>query len=517
MELSRVAKSAWLPPTAIAFAAGFWALAGQFIVNRIVFFYIANSEYTAATIIALHLGGFWIGATLARHYKPDAGSLMLATLLATALAEVFTWHLGAIAMGLPVTIALAAIFGIALAALSGALIIHLMQTEKHGHRIIIADTAGSVAGAITGGFVLLPLFGIHHSFGVLLLVQAGVWLAYTLGGKTANRTREAVAMVLAVAAAHVGLPGAVSKAEHVIAVDGMPVEERNNDGSTLMFSARSPYGLVSVIAIDEKLQLNIDGRPLCATRNGWRSVNDIDRSTWMIGAYPAKQAGKSTGARMANIGLGCGVTMAALLSESAPDARIDVVEINPAMPAAQRLFNGSLPYTQADPRINLIIEDGFRHFATYDGPPYDVVAIDVAWMQNMNATHLFALEMYQNIKAHLKPEGVLGVWIEETNPLSATALIIYRTLKEVFPYVVVDVNHGSVVFYASPARADLVNDLPPESRRMSEYMPDSTTFVPVNRLDSLVMNRTKFDWWGDSRWERLLAKYRAMHTRYWTP
>lgn len=83
-----------------------------------------------------------------------------------------------------------------------------------------------------------------------------------------------------------------------------------------------------------------------------------------------------------------------------------------------------------------------------------------------------------------------------------------------FPNVVVDVNHGPVVFYASPTRADLRNDMAPESQRITEYMPDFTAFIPVNRLDNLVMNRSKFDWWGDSRWEKLLSKYQNMHEQF---
>ncbi len=120
--------------------------------------------------------------------------------------------------------------------------------------------------------------------------------------------------------------------------------------------------------------------------------------------------------------------MAAILDVAPKSVIVDVIEINPVMPAAQRHFDLALPYTQRDRRIHLFVRDGFRHFAKYEGPAYDVVAIDVAWMQNMNATHLFSLETYRNIRRHLRDEGILGVWIEESSPFSPTSLIIYRTL-----------------------------------------------------------------------------------------
>jgi len=77
------------PPIFIAFAVGFCSLAGQFIVNRIIFFYVANSEYTAASIIALHLAGFWIGASFARRYHVAIRALLAATFALTLVAEVF--------------------------------------------------------------------------------------------------------------------------------------------------------------------------------------------------------------------------------------------------------------------------------------------------------------------------------------------------------------------------------------------------------------------------------------------
>lgn len=514
MELNQVPTKghyAWL-----AFAVGFWALAGQFVVNRIVFFYIANSEYTAATIIALHLAGFWLGATVARRRTLATDTLILGTLLATAAAEVLTWRLGAVVFGLPVTVAFAVMYGLVLATLSGAIIIGLMRHDKQGQRVIIADTAGSVAGAAAGGFILLPLLGIHASFGLLLLIQGSVWLALRFSRPLLVIERTiAIATCTGLLLLQAALPTALNHAPRAIAVDGMPVEEKYAPDNKLRYSARSPYGLISVIEIGPKLQLNIDGRPLCSTRSTWRSVEDTDISAWVTGSYPVQQAGKLTGARIANIGLGCGMTMAAMLANAAADANLDVIEINPGMPAAQRNFEPALPHTQDDPRVRLILRDGFRYFADYDGPDYDAVSIDLAWMQNMNATHLFSVEMYRNIKAHLKPDGVLGVWIEETNPLSPTALIIYRTLAEVFPHVVADVNHGVVVLYASATRADLSNGLHVDSQRISEYLPEAMPLIPLNRLDNLVMNRTKFNWWGDSRWEMLLKKYSTMRDRFW--
>lgn len=501
----------------IAFAVGFWALAGQFIVNRIIFFYIANSEYTAASIIALHLAGFLLGAALARRLRPSLTTLVTTTLVLTFMAEVVTWRLGAIVLGLPLTVAAAAAFGLGLAALAGAIIMRLMHdtTDREGQHIIIADSAGSVAGAVAGGFFLLPQWGLQASFGIILIIQLIALIATLLRPGSRLRAAGCALFILMVLGVSARLPSATSLAPHVISVEGMPIEGKTDGTHKLLFSTRSPYGLISVIDAKDRRQMNIDGRPLCMSEPRPSPVHILGVSEWAVGEWPARLAGSGEGARLATIGLGCGVTMAALLGTAHTSASLDVIEINPEMPRAQRMFDDRLPYNQDDPRFRLMLSDGFRYFAKYQGEPYDVVAIDVAWMQNMNATHLFSLEMYRNIRRHLKPDGILGVWIEESSPFSPTSLIIYRTLKEVFPYVVADASKGAVVLYASPSRSNMANDLDPLSAAASEWLAEASVLAPVNRLDNLVMNRTKFAAWGESTWERLRDKYANMRATAW--
>jgi spermidine synthase len=147
---------------------------------------------------------------------------------------------------------------------------------------------------------------------------------------------------------------------------------------------------------------------LCVVRrNDFRNVSE-----WKMGELPVRMLVPSsarTDLRVASIGLGCGVTLAALLETLSAGSRVEVIELNPMIPAAQKAFWPSLPKTPSDPRVALTIDDGFRHFAARgaDAPKYDAVALDVAWMQNMNATHLFSLEMYRNIRRNLADDGVL--------------------------------------------------------------------------------------------------------------
>ncbi|MBS0232528.1 MAG: hypothetical protein JSR99_03470 [Proteobacteria bacterium] len=500
------------PAVLLAFAVGAWSLLGQFIFNRIIFFYVANSEYTAASIITLHLAGFWLGATLARKYNPEIWPLLLVSALITMLAEVLVWRMGIVWFSLPMIIGMTAVCGIALATASGGIITRLMgkgsgagQTD-HAQHVFMADTAGSVLGALMGGFWLIPHLGIEMAFHALLLAQVMALAAWRRGPFGVAVGIAGVAMVLALQAT---VP-ALAERHQVIAVEGMPIASKGVS-DTLVYSKRSPYGLISVTGKPDFLTLNIDSRGLCGVRKG----KFTEASEWQMGALPVKMIDTTHSKpplRAANIGLGCGMTAAALLDGLSDASHLDVVELNPEMTAAQRTFWPLLPKNPGDPRARIHIADGFGYFAQRKAnePKYDIIALDVAWMQNMNATHLFSEEMYRNLRRNMADDGVLSVWIEESSPFSKVSLISFRTLKAVFANVFVSRVGGVVVFYASPTRGDLANYLTEVDAQLTDWVSEASADAPVNRLGDLAMNRAKFTTSGDSTWEKLQSKYSEM-------
>jgi spermidine synthase len=197
---------------------------------------------------------------------------------------------------------------------------------------------------------------------------------------------------------------------------------------------------------------------------------------------------------------------------AAANASVDMFQLNPEMPEAQKAFRDYHAHDPDDPRVNLIIRDGFAHFADLPADViYDAVAIDVAWMSNMNATHLFLKEMYDNVARHMHDRSVLGVWSEEVSPFSQVSLILYRTLKSVFQEVRIAASHGVVLFYAAKASApDLVALLPAQSADLTNWVDQASRESPVNRLDDLAMNRHKFTLLGDSTFDRLREKYTGL-------
>lgn len=262
----------------------------------------------------------------------------------------------------------------------------------------------------------------------------------------------------------------------------------------------SPFGLVSVLEGESELTMMLDNKPLCAKQDG----NPEDHFQYRLGRVPAEMIGHNVdagSARFGIVGLGCGFTLAGTLSKLQSTAQVEMIEINPGIAPAQKLFWPELPFTPEDPRVTLTIEDGFTHFAEARGDAlYDAVVLDLSWADDMVATHLFSQEMFRNISARLKPDGVLALWMLSSSPFSRESLIGFRTLKTVFPYVYADEMEGAIVFFASE-REDIVNYLSPEAARISSWLLELPQEGEINTLDTLALGRVRVRaaWEGLSR------------------
>jgi spermidine synthase len=387
--------------------------------------------------------------------------------------------------------------------------------QREATTILIADSMGSVIGAVVGGFYLVPQLGIQISFALVAVLQA---LALTLCLFPARERKRLAAGALTLALAGVLMGAAhvsgLGQADHVMKVDGFPLSEPKPQGAKLLYEQRSPYGVLSVVDENEGRNLRIDNRYLCRIED----AEDVKKkSQWFVGDTVSKLALLGEGApshpRLAIVGLGCGTTLAAALSNlpASGPSEIDVIDINPEIEAAQVWFRDRLPFGTDDPRARMVIEDGFVHFtASPDQRLYDGVMIDVVWMQNMNTTHIFSAEMFANVKSWLTPRGVLAIWSEEINPYSPIALTMYNTLKEVFPLVKVVTSQDALLFFAGNAdKAELRKALG-QDQRQDFWIEDAASGYPVNRLDNLALNRYRFTVLGDHVRENIRERYREL-------
>lgn len=486
--------------TALAFLVGFWSLAAQFAFNRIIFFYLANSDFAAAAVITVHLSGFLAGTLIAPRTRMSLTTLLSIGLGLMLLAAGLCWRMGAPVFGLAATVTLTICFGVSIAAVSGGALIKLIEQARAGGQeraVVIADSAGSAVGAALAGFWLIPSAGLTASLGAVLALQA---LSVLLAAQREKRSILPALLVASLAAAlwTIMLPPIhkdistmrPSELAGQLVVDGLPL---NDLPGRLAYSAGSPFGLVSVVEAPEETTMLLDNKPLCGISG--RPLEE--HFQYRLGATPAGMMRFTANPRMAIIGLGCGFTLEGVLRNLPRPASVEVIEINPAVPRAQKEFQDILPNTAKAALYELRIGDGFRHFAARTAEPYDLVVMDVSWMHDMVSTHLFSLEMFDSIRRNLSDDGVLTLHMAGSGPFSRSSRLVHRTLKAVFPYVYVDLADETTFFYAT-AREDVINYLSADGARISGWIDELDDEKSVNTLDRLPLSRERFRMLGPS-------------------
>jgi spermidine synthase len=148
------------------------------------------------------------------------------------------------------------------------------------------------------------------------------------------------------------------------------------------------------------------------------------------------------------IGLGVGIVP---MDFARQGARVDVVEINPAVvPVARRFFG-------LDPdKLHITIDDG-RHFLNRCQRKYDAVALD-AFLGDSSPSHLMTREAFESIRRVLRPGGVLVInsftELEEGHDYFANSLS--KTLKAVFKGVRMHTQGRGAIFFVATDHPDPV-------------------------------------------------------------
>jgi spermidine synthase len=295
------------------------------------------------------------------------------------------------------------------------------------------NTCGAVAGSFVGGFILLPSLGMQRSLLVLAVLLVFPGAALLLRRLESSRLKVLVAALLAaVVAGYLVYPPVWSKpllsagaffGSFNYVRDGKVVLREVVMADRLLHFREGLSSTVSVhIGEDEKKFFCVDGKT--EADQGTRGMV-VQR---MIGHLPmlfhpnAKKA--------MNLGLGAGVSFGSLACH--PLDHVEVVEIEPAVAIAARVW-GDLNHNVLDnPRAIVTINDGRNHlFSTTN--EYDVITSDPFEPVVGGAAHLFTANHFMLGRNRLKPDGIMCQWIPMYEMSKQDYLTIVRSFVHVFP------------------------------------------------------------------------------------
>jgi len=470
--------------------SGFVALIYEVAWTRLLALVIGPTTYAFATMAAAFISGLAIGSAVGtavarRVHEPAVWlSAMLVTsaiaasgaawmtatrmplIVAGQVADpgaafsqvVVTQAFGTALLLLPMTLALGATFPLALAVAGGA----PSGIARDASRVYTANTIGAIAGALAGGFALVPALGLRLTFqtaGVVGALGGAACLAAAFRARAtttktpgddqrsaarnkrpaANGPRGAAgepqtpAIVLPAAVGLISLAiilllprwdqellasGAYKYAPYL----GTENVETVLRAGTLEYYKEGAAATVSVRLLTGTTSLAIDGKVDASNAGDMLTQR-------MLGLLPVLIHGKARDVCI--IGLGSGVTLASALSSGSIE-HADLVEISPEVVEASHFFDRENAGALANPAVRLIVGDGRSHLLLTPRR-YDVIVSEPSnpWMAGVAS--LFTKEFFEAARERLKPEGLLCQWAHTYDIGAEDLRSIVATFASVFP------------------------------------------------------------------------------------
>ena len=301
-------------------------------------------------------------------------------------------------------------------------------------RVYFANTVGCAAGAFLAGFVLVPTLGLRDTLALAAAINLLSAALVLVGQRTLGGAARAAAVVPVAAAAAllvVPLPfdasaltrGSYRGPELVldfgiedVALDGVPRNE-------VLFYRDGMNSTVSVHQDDGVRELRVNGKADASTGGDMSTQILLGQLPLLFGPRPE---------RVAVIGYASGVTAGSVARH--PVERIDVIEIEPAILAAERFFQDANGRPLDDPRVHAVLDDGRAHLAANPGA-YDVIISEPSnpWMSGVS--NLFTREFFHIAREALRPGGRLLQWVQLYAMPPEDLYSILAALRAEFGYV----------------------------------------------------------------------------------
>ncbi|HVF59130.1 MAG TPA: fused MFS/spermidine synthase [Thermoanaerobaculia bacterium] len=431
------------------------AIGLEVVYFRVVDAVLRNNSYTFATVLALYLLLFGLGATLGarragRTARPDRWFLGLQLAVGTSAlfgmlvllhppdafgvapfveryfrsggfmagsyavrsaedaARLLYAHVVAplLVMGAPVLL-----MGASFPFVQALVARRLDSLGRRTGTLLCANICGNVAGGAVTGFVLLDRLGTAGTLQLLagLLLLPGLAAAARLP----SAPLRAAGALGATGLMAVGLAAFPANERFWAFFHGVPAER-----FALAEDRACATGLVDE---REETFLYING--------SWQNGHPYDAFHILIGLLPALMHPRPE--RGLAVGLGIGSTAYSM----AQDPRLMQVDCVEICGGEKRLIavlagRGSRASRRllGDPRIRLIDGDG-RRWLLARPEPYDVIVVDAVRPTTAYAGNLYSVEFYELVASRLAPDGLFVQWIPSDRSLNG--------VRRVFRYVAV--------------------------------------------------------------------------------
>lgn len=436
--------------------SGFAAMACAVTWSRVLALVLGSSVYSFGMMVLVFLIGLSAGSAiftrLARGGRSPASIFAFSQVAATAALAAATLLVPRLPVlflrGFPVTqasfgmlqawnFALAALligpsailFGIAFPASIAATSSSLSTLGRGIGRVTAANTLGTVAGAFGAGLALIPRFGLKTTLAAAAAATAAAGIAVLRleapGGRRRTQYGVAVAAFLTVLL----LP----QWPRQLLTMGVSFYAKSwANTEAFLAVARSREVLFYKDGVSTTLSVSRVGLHRYYASNGKTSAStdpgDMANQV-LLGQIPMLLHPNPRDVFV--LGLGTGVSAAAVARY--PVRSIEIVDIEPAVRDAARLFEAENRNVLADPRVALHNADGRNRLLVHP-KTYDVIISNPSPVWVAGVGNLFTQEFYALAKTRLNRGGLMVQWFHLHSLPADQLKLIVATFRFVFPY-----------------------------------------------------------------------------------
>ena len=296
--------------------------------------------------------------------------------------------------------------------------------------VYAANTLGSIAGALLFSIVLIPAVGTRQSQRLLVLLAAAsamLMLAAVSVRESAGR-RPALrrsAWMLGIVTLSGLLAWSVAPVPALLVAYGRFSAQRMNNHGDFIYVGEGMNSSPAVSRLaNGVLNYHNAGKVQASSEpQDMRLQRMLGHLTTLIPANPTS---------VLVIGCGAGVTAGAT-SINPRVQKVTIAEIEPLVPHVVSEYFGEYNYNVIqNPKVHLQIDDA-RHFLTTTSETFDAITSDPfdPWVKG--AATLYSREFWQLAKRHLKPGGVVTVFVQLYESGTAAVKSEIATFFEVFP------------------------------------------------------------------------------------
>jgi spermidine synthase len=450
------APGAGLVYVAIALS-GMTALAAEVVWTRILSLLFGATVYTFSLILAAFLVGLGIGSSLgsamARNLaRPRVALAWCQLLLCLAIAWTahvltdslpywpinpsistdpwFTMQLDLVRClwaVLPPAILWGASFPLALASVAA----RGQDPARLVGGVYAANTLGAIVGSLGASLVLVAWIGSQHAQQVLIvfsMIAGLVLLEPAPGSEEARAARSQIPGMLFVAVAiAVGalLIRTVHEVPGLLIAYGRYAATRTGQAHEIIYKGEGMMASVAVSRLsDGVLNYHNAGKVQASSEpQDMRLQRMLGHLTTLIPAQPKS---------VMVIGFGAGATAGAASIDPAVEREL-IVEIEQLVPKVVSTYFGDHNFNVAkNPKVQIAIDDGRHHLQT-TSEKFDGITSDPLDPWVKGAAMLYTREFFEEVKAHLKPGGVVTLFVQlyESSPAAVKSEL--ATFFEAFP------------------------------------------------------------------------------------